>query len=70
MLEDKNGETFIADRKRFALDAFNVSSHYDTAIFNYFNTDFNLPVFKQNFTQANELRYGENPHQKGSFLEI
>lgn len=68
LLEDKNGETFIADRKRFALDAFNVSSHYDTAIFNYFNTDFNLPVFKQNFTQANELRYGENPHQKGSFF--
>jgi phosphoribosylaminoimidazolecarboxamide formyltransferase/IMP cyclohydrolase len=68
MLETKNGETSIADRKRFALDAFKVSSHYDTAIFNYFNTDFNLPVFKQSFTQANELRYGENPHQKGSFF--
>jgi phosphoribosylaminoimidazolecarboxamide formyltransferase/IMP cyclohydrolase len=68
LLEDKNGETSIADRKRFALDAFNVSSHYDTAIFNYFNTEFNLPVFKQSYTQANELRYGENPHQKGSFF--
>jgi phosphoribosylaminoimidazolecarboxamide formyltransferase/IMP cyclohydrolase len=68
LLEARNGETSIADRKRFALDAFKVSSHYDTAIFNYFNTDFNLPVFKQSYTQANELRYGENPHQKGSFF--
>jgi len=68
LLETKNGDTSIADRKRFALDAFNVSSHYDTAIFNYFNTEFKLPVFKQSITQANELRYGENPHQKGSFF--
>lgn len=68
LLESKGGETAIEERKRFALEAFSVSSHYDTAIFNYFNTDFNKPVFKQSFENGKELRYGENPHQKGFFF--
>ena len=54
------------DRKRFAATAFNVSSHYDTAIFNYFNTD-NTAVFKQSIRGNKSLRYGENPHQAGTF---
>jgi len=68
LLEAKNGETSVDDRKEFALEAFNVSSHYDTAIFNYFNTDYQKPVFKQSHCSGNELRYGENPHQKGNFF--
>jgi phosphoribosylaminoimidazolecarboxamide formyltransferase/IMP cyclohydrolase len=57
-----------ADRKRFARRAFNVSSHYDTAIFNYFNKDHAEPVLKISETKAKVLRYGENPHQKGLFF--
>ncbi len=68
LLETKKGETSISERKEFALKAFKVSSHYDTAIFNYFNQDFNLPAFKQSINSYNELRYGENPHQKGFFF--
>lgn len=68
LLEEKNGESSIDDRKRFALEAFNVSSHYDTAIFNYFNRDIQKPVFKQSAISGSELRYGENPHQKGFFF--
>jgi phosphoribosylaminoimidazolecarboxamide formyltransferase/IMP cyclohydrolase len=68
LLENKNGETSIVDRKRFALDAFNVSSHYDTAIFEFFNSDIEIPSFKKSYDPSNELRYGENPHQKGSFF--
>ena len=68
LLNEKSGETSIEDRKKFALEAFNVSSHYDTAIFNYFNTEFNIPAFKQSSISGNELRYGENPHQKGTFF--
>lgn len=68
LLETKKGETSIGERKEFALKAFKVSSHYDTAIFNYFNQDFNLPAFKQSINSYNELRYGENPHQKGFFF--
>jgi len=58
--------TNITERKNFAATAFNVSSHYDTAIFNYFNND-NNPVFKQSIRKTKILRYGENPHQKGIF---
>jgi phosphoribosylaminoimidazolecarboxamide formyltransferase / IMP cyclohydrolase len=71
LLQQNNGYTELEDRKRFALQAFNVSSHYDTAIFNYFaeNTDVNekTPLFKHSITQATPLRYGENPHQKAVF---
>ncbi|MEX1192851.1 MAG: bifunctional phosphoribosylaminoimidazolecarboxamide formyltransferase/IMP cyclohydrolase [Brumimicrobium sp.] len=62
----QNGETTIAQRKNFARDAFNVSSHYDTHIFNYFNQG-ELAVFKESIQNAQTLRYGENPHQKGIF---
>tara|TARA_R110000850_G_scaffold254614_1_gene380132 strand:+ start:14142 stop:15674 length:1533 start_codon:yes stop_codon:yes gene_type:complete len=68
LLNAKEGKTSLADRKRFAAKAFNVSSHYDTAIFNYFNTTENLPVFKVSYNKGHELRYGENPHQKGYFF--
>lgn len=66
LLSNQEGETSIKDRKRFALQAFNVSSHYDTAIFSYFN-DSQERVFKQSITQSRSLRYGENPHQEGLF---
>jgi len=68
LLETKNGETDIEDRRKFASAAFNVSSHYDTAIFNYFNREQGEPVFKQSMTNGMTLRYGENPHQKGMFF--
>lgn len=64
---EQNGELTLAQRRRFAAYAFNVSSNYDTAIFNYFNREEGLPVFKQSCTKANVLRYGENPHQKGYY---
>ena len=64
-LLDNNGEINLESRKNFALKAFNVSSHYDTAIFNYFNDDNNS--LKTSYKNGKELRYGENPHQKGTF---
>jgi len=67
MLEEKQGSTELADRKRFAAYAFNVSSHYDTAIFNYFNEEAGIKVFKQSLLRGEKLRYGENPHQEGTF---
>ncbi|MFD1094148.1 bifunctional phosphoribosylaminoimidazolecarboxamide formyltransferase/IMP cyclohydrolase [Salegentibacter chungangensis] len=67
LLNKKNGETSQEDRKRFAAKAFNISSHYDSAIFNYFNTDQEIPAYKQSIQTGKTLRYGENPHQKGTF---
>jgi len=66
LLNDKNGESDLSDRKYLAKSAFNVSSHYDTAIFNWFNND-EENFFKQSITQSQTLRYGENPHQEGVF---
>src|SRR3989339_575917 len=51
----KNGdETTLEERKKFAGNAFEVTSTYDSAIRGYF--------------QGTPLRYGENPHQKGEFI--
>jgi len=66
-LNDRQGITTLEERQKLALEAFNVSSHYDTVIFNYFNRNKERKVFKQSVTEARELRYGENPHQKGTF---
>ncbi|WP_296635159.1 bifunctional phosphoribosylaminoimidazolecarboxamide formyltransferase/IMP cyclohydrolase [Polaribacter sp.] len=66
ILSSNNGETSIEQRKKFAAKSFNVSSHYDTAIFNYFNED--EVVYKASETRSKTLRYGENPHQKGYFF--
>lgn len=67
LLETKNGDSDISDRKHFAAKAFDTSSHYDTAIFNYFNQTENITQFKQSIQKGQTLRYGENPHQKGVF---
>ena len=65
--KEQNGCTTLEQRRRFAAYAFNVSSHYDTAIFNHFNEGEQIPVFKQSCKHGEVLRYGENPHQKGVF---
>ena len=66
ILSASNGETSIEQRKKFAAKSFNISSHYDTAIFNYFNED--EIVYKASEQTSKVLRYGENPHQKGYFF--
>lgn len=68
IISSQNGETTLEQRKTFATKAFNVSSHYDSAIFNYFNRNQEEAVLKISETQGNVLRYGENPHQKGYFF--
>jgi len=68
LLESKNGSSDITDRKQFAAIAFAMSSHYDTAIFNYFNQTEHLPIFRESINESYPLRYGENPHQKGVFF--
>ncbi len=68
LITSGNGNTTLEDRKRFAAKSFNVSSHYDTAIFNYFNQDRQEAVLKISESKGRTLRYGENPHQKGYFF--
>jgi len=68
MLNEGNGEISLEDRRRFAARSFNISSNYDTAIFNYFNSDHSIPALKISEMNGKVLRYGENPHQKGYFF--
>ncbi|MFM2214579.1 MAG: Bifunctional purine biosynthesis protein PurH [Bacteroidota bacterium] len=62
----QNGATTLEQRRLLATKAFHVSSHYDTAIFTYFNTE--ETYFKTSIENGQILRYGENPHQKGFFF--
>lgn len=66
LISSQNGETTLEQRRLLATKAFHVSSHYDTAIFNYFNTD--ESYFKTSIADGQILRYGENPHQRGFFF--
>jgi phosphoribosylaminoimidazolecarboxamide formyltransferase/IMP cyclohydrolase len=74
LLSDSNGFTTFEERKYFAAKSFNISSHYDSAIFSYFNStqtesesSRKISAFKLSESNGQELRYGENPHQKGFF---
>jgi phosphoribosylaminoimidazolecarboxamide formyltransferase / IMP cyclohydrolase len=68
LLINNNGQTTLEQRTVFAAKAFNVSSHYDSIIFNYFNRNHEETVLKVSLTNCDVLRYGENPHQKGFFF--
>lgn len=66
LISTQNGSTTLEQRRLLATKAFHVSSHYDTAIFSYFNTD--ETIYKASIAHGQVLRYGENPHQKGFFF--
>lgn len=68
LLETQDCSTTLEQRRHFAAYAFGVSSHYDSAIFNYFNTAEQTPSLRVYFDGKTELRYGENPHQKAAFF--
>ncbi|MBN2805169.1 MAG: bifunctional phosphoribosylaminoimidazolecarboxamide formyltransferase/IMP cyclohydrolase [Prolixibacteraceae bacterium] len=67
LLKEQQGTTSLADREAFARKAFATSSHYDSAIFNYFNQGKD-DLFRASHNHSNVLRYGENPHQRGIFF--
>jgi phosphoribosylaminoimidazolecarboxamide formyltransferase/IMP cyclohydrolase len=54
ILQSGDGVTTLEQRRKFATYCFKVSSHYDTAISNWFSGD-------------TPLRYGENPHQAAMY---
>lgn len=66
LIVTQNGATTLAQRLHFATRAFHITSHYDTAIFNYFNTENSYLKLSSHTNKA--LRYGENPHQNGQFF--
>ena len=67
ILKEKDGATDLEDRRLFATEAFDVSSHYDSLIFEYFNGNGQVKSLKYSEHRHQVLRYGENPHQEGVF---
>lgn len=67
LLRDGQGATSLEDRRRFACYAFAESSHYDSAIYNWFAKDDESRSLRITEAKGTVLRYGENPHQKGVF---
>ena len=66
VLEKNKGYSSLAERKEFATKAFKISSEYDSDINSYFKAV--KKELKINESNSINLRYGENPHQKGIFF--
>jgi phosphoribosylaminoimidazolecarboxamide formyltransferase/IMP cyclohydrolase len=69
-----SGDTTLATRKRLAAKAFSHTAAYDGAIAGYLtslgedDTKAEFPGFLAlSFHKAYDVRYGENPHQRGAF---
>lgn len=67
ILFSSNGISTIEQRKLLAGRAFEVSSHYDTAILNYFSTGIENSPLRVSYNKCRTLRYGENPHQQAKY---
>jgi len=67
ILKNLGAQTTLDIRKKYAVKAFDVSSNYDTAIFNFFNKDNAINYLKISSNHYTRLRYGENPHQNARF---
>lgn len=69
LLAENGARTTLEDRLFFAKEAFAVSSEYDSAIFNYFDSLAEHPTALRVAIDGEKvMRYGENPHQKGYFF--
>ena len=72
-LKANNGATSLKTRFDLAIKAYEHTAAYDGAIANYFGRlvdggSENFPrTFNTQFIKAQEMRYGENPHQKAAF---
>ncbi len=66
---EQNGESSLETRKKLARKAFTATSHYDSAIEQYFRELLDEPeLLELHYEKVSSLRYGENPHQKAAFF--
>lgn len=67
LLKNNGAQSSLAERRWFAKEAFAVSSSYDSSIFSYFDEE-TPSALRIAIDEAKVMRYGENPHQKGTFF--
>ena len=71
-LKVNKGNTSIQFRKLMASKAFSLTAYYDSIVANHFNNELNIkfPERKTIYGRlVKNLRYGENPHQRGSIYK-
>ncbi|MDE6536036.1 MAG: bifunctional phosphoribosylaminoimidazolecarboxamide formyltransferase/IMP cyclohydrolase [Muribaculaceae bacterium] len=69
LLAAQGAQSNPEQRRWFAKEAFAVSSSYDSAIFNYFDRQSEVPsALRVAVDGIKPMRYGENPHQPGFFF--
>lgn len=72
-MDENDGHTRYQTRFDLAIKAYEHTAAYDSAIANYFGrmvpggTDDFPRTFNAQFKKAQDMRYGENPHQKAAF---
>lgn len=72
LLEElKNGGVRIETKQMLSYKVFEHTAHYDALIANYLRNKINAPKYPQTLTmtyeKAQDMRYGENPHQSAAF---
>ncbi len=74
-MKDNNGALALTTRFDLAIEAYEHTAAYDGAIANYFGQKVGsgseqFPrTFNSQFVKVQEMRYGENPHQKAAFYK-
>lgn len=68
LLKENGAQSTLEQRRWFAKEAFAVSSSYDSSIFSYFDGEETPSALRVAIDDAKVMRYGENPHQKGTFF--
>lgn len=66
---EENGETSLETRQKLAGKVFNKTAQYESLIASYFNEQDGdkAETLSLTYKLEDELRYGENPHQKAAF---
>lgn len=69
-MKKNNGEVSHETRQYLATKVFQRTASYDSAIANYFTADKFPGKVNISLEKMNDLRYGENPHQKAAIYKI
>lgn len=68
-LQENNKQLSPETRRHLAAKAFAHVAQYDSLIAEYLNDELFPQQLTQSFNKISELRYGENPHQKGCLYQ-
>ena len=67
--EIKSGGVGAGTRKRLAIEVYTHTARYDTIISNYLKEERFPAILNLTYEKIEDMRYGENPHQKGAFYK-